>query len=59
VFDHLVAPVAFYLSRQEFEAWFQHSGLSNVQISWRNQNSWRGFGRRAAAWPGDPSPPAA
>jgi hypothetical protein len=45
VFDHLVAPVAFYLSRQEFEAWFQHSGLSNVQISWRNQNSWRGFGR--------------
>lgn len=45
VFDHLVAPVAFYLSREEFEAWFQHSGLSYVQISWRNQNSWRGFGR--------------
>jgi hypothetical protein len=46
VFDHLVAPVAFYLRREEFEAWFQHSELRDVQISWRNQNSWRGFGRK-------------
>ena len=45
VFDHLVAPVAFYLRHDEFEAWFKHSDLRDVQISWRNQNSWRGFGR--------------
>lgn len=44
VFDHLVAPVAFYLSREEFEAWFRAAELHDVRISWRNQNSWRGFG---------------
>jgi SAM-dependent methyltransferase len=47
VFDHLVAPVAFYLRRDEFESWFQRSNLCDVTISWRNQNSWRGFGRVA------------
>jgi SAM-dependent methyltransferase/uncharacterized protein YbaR (Trm112 family) len=47
VFDHLVAPVAFYLRRDEFEGWFQHGDLHDVAISWRNQNSWRGFGRVA------------
>lgn len=45
VFDHLVAPVAFYLGREEFEDWFDANGLSEKRISWRNQNSWRGFGR--------------
>ena len=47
VFDHLVAPVAFYLRREEFESWFRHSDLRDVGISWRNRNSWRGFGRVA------------
>lgn len=47
VFDHLVAPVAFYLRREEFEGWFQRSKLRDVTISWRNRNSWRGFGRVA------------
>jgi len=45
VFDHLVAPVAFYLKREEFEEWFRGSALEDVRISWRNENSWRGFGR--------------
>ena len=49
VFDHLVAPVAFYLGREEFEEWFRRAGLTDVQITWRNQNSWRGFGRVADA----------
>jgi hypothetical protein len=47
VFDHLVAPVAFYLRREEFERWFEGSKLRDVTISWRNRNSWRGFGRVA------------
>ena len=47
VFDHLVAPVAFYLSREEFERWFVDAGLESVQVSWRNENSWRGFGKVA------------
>lgn len=44
VFDHMVAPTAFYIRREEFEAWFERAGLKNVRISWRNQNSWRGYG---------------
>jgi SAM-dependent methyltransferase/uncharacterized protein YbaR (Trm112 family) len=47
VFDHLVAPVAFYLRREEFEAWFYDAGMEVIDLSWRNQNSWRGHGRFA------------
>ena len=45
VFDHLVAPVAFYIRREEFEGWFQRAGLSAVRIEHHNGNSWRGFAR--------------
>jgi len=44
VFDHLVAPTAFYISREEFETWWRDIGASDVEISWHNQNSWRGTG---------------
>jgi SAM-dependent methyltransferase len=44
VFDHLVAPTAFYISRDEFVKWFEEANLLNVDISWRNRNSWRGTG---------------
>jgi SAM-dependent methyltransferase/uncharacterized protein YbaR (Trm112 family) len=49
VFDHLVAPVAFYLRREEFEAWFHDAGMEVIDLSWRNRNSWRGHGRFAQA----------
>jgi SAM-dependent methyltransferase len=45
VFDHLVAPTAFYISREEFEEWWRDVGAQDVVINWHNQNSWRGFGR--------------
>lgn len=45
VFDHLVAPVAFYLRREELEKWFREAGMEVIDISWRNRNSWRGHGR--------------
>lgn len=45
VFDHLVAPTAFYISRAEFEDWWREVGAEDVTIAWHNQNSWRGFGR--------------
>ena len=45
VFDHLVAPVAFYLRRDEFKAWFDRAGLRDVRIEHHNGNSWRGFAR--------------
>ena len=45
VFDHLVAPTAYYISRAEFEQWWEEIGASDVVIGWHNKNSWRGFGR--------------
>ena len=45
VFDHLVAPTAFYISRAEFEEWWREIGARDVIIGWHNKNSWRGFGK--------------
>jgi SAM-dependent methyltransferase len=44
VFDHLLAPTAFYISRPEFEEWWRDIGARDVTITWHNKNSWRGFG---------------
>ena len=44
VFDHLVAPTAFYIPRDEFEEWWRELGARDVTITWHNKNSWRGFG---------------
>ena len=44
VFDHLVAPTAFYISRDEFETWWRDVGATDVVIGWHNKNSWRGQG---------------
>lgn len=43
VFDHLVAPTAFYLRRDEFAAWFDRPDLEEPLIAWHNRNSWRGL----------------
>lgn len=45
VFDHLVAPTTFYISRAEFESWWEDVGAQKVIIGWHNRNSWRGFGK--------------
>ncbi|MDT7602085.1 MAG: hypothetical protein QOF61_82, partial [Acidobacteriota bacterium] len=45
VFDHLVAPTAFYVARAEFEQWWRDVGATEVVIGWHNRNSWRGFGK--------------
>jgi SAM-dependent methyltransferase len=45
VHDHLTAPVAFYISREEFAEWFKENEIERVEIHWHNQNSWRGFAR--------------
>ncbi len=43
IFDHLTAPTAFYIRREEFLDWFRKAALSEPVVSWRNQNSWRGW----------------
>jgi|SRR5687768_3200416 len=45
VFDHLVAPTAFYISRDEFEQWWKEIDARDVEITWHNRNSWCGFGK--------------
>lgn len=52
VFDHLVAPTSFYISRAEFAAWWAEIGASDVVIEWHNRNSWRGFGGSSGLGPG-------
>jgi SAM-dependent methyltransferase len=49
VFDHLVAPKADYVKRDEFAAWFDQAGLIDSILTPRNQNSWRGHGRKPLA----------
>jgi SAM-dependent methyltransferase len=44
VFDHLTAPIAFYISRDEFDEWFRAAQAEGIEIAWHNRNSWRGFG---------------
>jgi SAM-dependent methyltransferase len=43
VHDHLTAPVAYYIHREEFNEWFLAAGTEGVEIHWHNCNSWRGF----------------
>jgi SAM-dependent methyltransferase len=45
VFDHLVAPTAFYISKEDFTGWWTELGAKDVEITWHNENSWCGFGR--------------
>jgi SAM-dependent methyltransferase len=45
VFDHLVPPTAQYVTREEFEKWWDGIGAKETVIGWHNKNSWRGFGR--------------
>ncbi len=44
VFDQLVAPTAFYHSREEVVDWFSTADLQGVIIERHNGNSWRGTG---------------
>jgi SAM-dependent methyltransferase len=44
VFDQLVAPTAFYHSREEVADWFQTAQARDVEIARHNSNSWRGTG---------------
>jgi SAM-dependent methyltransferase/uncharacterized protein YbaR (Trm112 family) len=43
VHDHLTAPIAFYVSREEFGQWFEMEQTERAQIHWHNRNSWRGM----------------
>jgi len=43
VFDHLVAPTAFYISKAEIESWIEPKEFKEVVLAWHNRNSWKCF----------------
>ncbi|MBN1274292.1 MAG: hypothetical protein JXB26_18685 [Candidatus Aminicenantes bacterium] len=45
VYDHLTAPIAHYISKEDFLSWFERMGCKDVIITHRHGNSWRGYGR--------------
>lgn len=46
VHDHLAAPVAHYLKRDEVARWYGDAGMEDAALFWHNGNSWRGHGSR-------------
>jgi len=44
IFDHLVPQLVVYLSRDEIRDWFENENLRGVEISSRNNMSWRAHG---------------
>jgi SAM-dependent methyltransferase len=44
VFDHMVPELTEYIERDAFVDWFASGGLTDVVITSRSGNSWRGFG---------------
>lgn len=46
VFDHLLPEIAFYISQDEFAAWFEENSLERVVITQKTNNSWRGTGEK-------------
>jgi SAM-dependent methyltransferase/uncharacterized protein YbaR (Trm112 family) len=46
VYDHLIAPTAFYLRKAEVERWFDAAGLAPRTLSWVQKVSWAGVGKK-------------
>lgn len=44
IFDQMLAPIANYYTKDQFQRWFTEAKLRDVYITWRNRNSWRGLG---------------
>jgi SAM-dependent methyltransferase len=51
VFDHLLAPIAFYIAKDDVQAWAREAHLENDVLRWHNKNSWTLIGQV----PGDSS----
>jgi SAM-dependent methyltransferase/uncharacterized protein YbaR (Trm112 family) len=48
IFDQMIAPTAFYLRKDEILRWYQDAAMEDVQLTWRNKNSWCAFGKKPA-----------
>ncbi len=45
VHDHLTAPVAFYIKKEDFRSWFDKEKMEDLELVHRNKNSWTGVAR--------------
>lgn len=45
VYDHLIAPTAFYLLKEEVAGWFRAAGLPEPSLSWVQKVSWAAVAR--------------
>ena len=46
VHDHLAAPVAHYMTRDDVAGMYRAAGMHDARFEWHNRNSWRGLGRK-------------
>jgi hypothetical protein len=46
VYDKLVPPVAFYVSREDLRRWLRDAHLAEEFLRHRNRNSWSCLARR-------------
>lgn len=46
-FDRLGPPVTTFHTRSEIEGWYRDAGFTDVRVSRRTVNAWRGYGVRA------------
>lgn len=46
IFDHLAAPITYYINKAELIGWFNKAKLKEIEISYRNENSWRGHAEK-------------
>lgn len=42
VYDHLAAPVANYVTRENMKSWFRKAQFNDLTMRWHNRNSWTG-----------------
>ncbi len=49
VFDHLLAPIAFYIPRDDVEDWAREAKLDGPIVRWHNRMSWTLIGTRPAS----------
>lgn len=49
IFDQLTPEIAFYIAREELDEWFLPAEFERVEVTSRNNNSWRGLGERISA----------
>ncbi|HOO56669.1 MAG TPA: methyltransferase domain-containing protein [bacterium] len=45
IHDHLTAPIAYYIKKEDFEDWFREQGMEGLELIHRNSNSWIGVAR--------------